>query len=713
VNTILEAALEYASKGWRVFPLHSAPNGICTCGDSECRVGGKRQKNAGKHPRTHRGVKDASTDPNLIHSWFDAPGANLGLATGIDNGLVVLDVDDTDSFGQLLAEHGELPDDCPMFKTGRGFQVVFSHPPGKRVANSAGKIAKGIDVRGAGGYVVAPPSVHYTGNQYTWLQYPGVLHEPPEWMISRKADAEPIPVEIDSEAAHRELLEEAWEHLEAQGPAIEGQAGDEHTLNACRLLANGYRLTEGECWALLSDWNVKCVPPWDEAGLRTKLRNAVAYPGDGPHGAQRFVHMLGFSKWGRKYREERAGAVTATDSTFESAISAARLDLEKYGWGTAQQRIRGRLEPVSKTFEEAFPTVPWLVRGILREKAVVAIAAEPKSTKTWNAAEIALSVATGTKAFGEFPVIKSGPVVYFFAEDERRSVRNRFRALAKGKELDPILATDRVYARYREAMKLESIEDLAWLVADCRALPEPPALIVLDPMRDIHDSEENDSTAMAGVMGRLRALRDVLGCTVLFVHHSAKGSLDTAGRRAGQRMRGSSVIHGAVDGGFYLYDLKTDNEKTWDTNVEVEVKGARSAGQFALKLEVEDNLDGEAVLAKWTFQREQASKDAESAKKTENLVGVIRDKLRMRWIDSRGNPTALSEKEIREFSGAGTKKVHEAIEHLNSFGRVRHTANGMPRKGAGWVYVPEIGDLRLVEGTPPPEGVAENFAGEK
>ena len=82
-KSLPEAALDYAKSGFRVLPLYSIKNGKCTCG--------KNHPRPGKHPRTLRGWKDATTDLDTVRRWWEKwPNANIGMVTGE---LVVLDVD--------------------------------------------------------------------------------------------------------------------------------------------------------------------------------------------------------------------------------------------------------------------------------------------------------------------------------------------------------------------------------------------------------------------------------------------------------------------------------------------------------------------------------------------------------------------------------------------------------------------------------------------
>jgi hypothetical protein len=84
----LDAALEYARRGWPVFPLHTPINGDCSCGNS------KYGKTTGKHPRTLNGLKDAATSEAVIREWWCRwPDNNIGLATGRESGIVMLGVD--------------------------------------------------------------------------------------------------------------------------------------------------------------------------------------------------------------------------------------------------------------------------------------------------------------------------------------------------------------------------------------------------------------------------------------------------------------------------------------------------------------------------------------------------------------------------------------------------------------------------------------------
>jgi hypothetical protein len=173
MSSLGEAALAYARKGVAIFPCNPR----------------------GKKPLTDYGFKDATTDDLQIREWWTKwPLANIGISTGVVNGIVALDIDPggDDSLAELTRQYGPLPQTCAV-KTGRGRQLWFMHP-GVPVRCTAGKLGQGLDVRGDGGYVVAPPSIHPNGQQYAFLT--NCDHaEMPEWLIrlTVQIKAEVIP----------------------------------------------------------------------------------------------------------------------------------------------------------------------------------------------------------------------------------------------------------------------------------------------------------------------------------------------------------------------------------------------------------------------------------------------------------------------------------------------------------------------------------------
>lgn len=199
-NQLLDAALDYAKGGLHVFPLHNPvvqPNGDVSCSCSK----GSACPNIGKHPRTQHGYNDATTNPEIIRAWWEkSPQANVAIVTGAISGLVVIDIDPRNggnqSLDELVAKHGKLPDTVEAITGGGGSHLLFNHPgEGFVVKNDSKgkKFGSGIDIKGDGGCIVAPPSLHASRDNYVWelsSQLGEVeLAEMPAWLRSRVTEA--------------------------------------------------------------------------------------------------------------------------------------------------------------------------------------------------------------------------------------------------------------------------------------------------------------------------------------------------------------------------------------------------------------------------------------------------------------------------------------------------------------------------------------------
>jgi putative DNA primase/helicase len=164
MSELLQAALQYAGRGWRVFPIHtiSPATAGCTCG--------KACASPGKHPRVKGGFKAATVAPAQIEAWWGRwPDANIGIATGTVSGLIVFDLDGAqglDIFRMLCAGHTPVAPPALWVKTGRGLHLYYGLAPGEGIIPCSS--GNGLDVRGDGGYVLAPPSRHPSGAIYAW-----------------------------------------------------------------------------------------------------------------------------------------------------------------------------------------------------------------------------------------------------------------------------------------------------------------------------------------------------------------------------------------------------------------------------------------------------------------------------------------------------------------------------------------------------------------
>jgi hypothetical protein len=163
--TLREAALALAAKGMRVFP----------CAER------------GKEPAIADNLRRATTDPNGIAGWWTTRDFNIAIAAGPDSGIWVLDVDGDEgeaTLRQLEAVFGPLPHTVEAI-TGKGRHLYWRWPTGTDIRNSQlRQDVPGLDWRGDGGYVLAPPSIHPSGRRYAWsVDSADEFADAPEWLL--------------------------------------------------------------------------------------------------------------------------------------------------------------------------------------------------------------------------------------------------------------------------------------------------------------------------------------------------------------------------------------------------------------------------------------------------------------------------------------------------------------------------------------------------
>ncbi len=181
----LDAALYYASIGWRVLPIRPGQ----------------------KTPPMQSWQHAATTDPDVITNWYKGlyNGFGVGIATGSESGVFVLDVDISEgkqgdeSLRDLEATHGPLPDTVRAITGTGGLHIFYNQPPGVDIRNNAStKLGAGLDIRGNGGQVVAAPTTHPNGRPYAWESGYGPdeiqVADAPAWLLNMLTEA-PKPIE--------------------------------------------------------------------------------------------------------------------------------------------------------------------------------------------------------------------------------------------------------------------------------------------------------------------------------------------------------------------------------------------------------------------------------------------------------------------------------------------------------------------------------------
>jgi hypothetical protein len=197
------------------------------------------------------GLLDATTDVDVIRAWWSAhPTANIGLRTGV--AFDVIDVDSEAAVDELESVRaGSERISGPVVATAKGFHY-FVLPTG--FGNRTG-VLPGVDFRGRGGYVCAPPSVHPSGERYRWIVH-DQLAPAPAWLVDLVRPHPEMttqrPMEIRSFAYGRAALRHELERLAQAQEGTRNDRLNRAAFSLGRLVASG-ALNEDETVTALTE----------------------------------------------------------------------------------------------------------------------------------------------------------------------------------------------------------------------------------------------------------------------------------------------------------------------------------------------------------------------------------------------------------------------------------------------------------------------------
>lgn len=504
-----DQAVALARKGFRVLPLIANS----------------------KTPAVEGGCHQASCDPERVRRFWsealtDEPlDYNIGIATG--EGLIVVDIDTKHGKAGVgtwkgLEEHyGQAPQTMTVSTPGRGVHLYFRDGSGRWFPSSAGTLGDGLDIRGVGGYVVAP------GSFIDGKAYEAVVDAPiapiPEWLAQRIEAPKPTKSAGAVEALDGTALDAAsaravdWLRSHAE-LSIEGQGGNTAAYRvAARVMDFG--LSPDDALDLMSgDWNERCEPPWDIQQLGAIVENAA------------------------QYRQKPIGAHSADvefDDVSAEVATDARVKPEHDDMPVTSGNNPFLIEFASDVADTATEqNASPLVEGLLDQGALSMVYAPSNEGKTFVALSLAASVAKGALWAGRETC---GGLVVYFATEGGRGIRKRFAAY---RQIHGLPAKTPLALIASAADFLSSGVDCSRLIAAVREAERQAGracvLIVIDTLsRVLAGGDENSSTDMGAIIQRLDSIRSATGSHVMLVHHTGKDSSRGA--------RGWSGLRAAVD----------------------------------------------------------------------------------------------------------------------------------------------------------------------
>lgn len=217
-------------------------------------------------------------------------------------------------------------------------------------------------------------------------------------------------------------------------------------------------------------------------------------------------------------------------------------------------------------------TETWLIDQLWVASGVGIIGGQPKTFKTWLATEIALAVATGGQALGQYQTKTQGSVLVFAAEDNPPAMKARFEAVAeaRGLKLDGLP----IYLIDVPSLRLDRQEDVGRLRRTIER--HRPRLLILDPFVRLVRLDENSAQDVSAVLGELRALQRTYDLAVILTHHMRKSS----STHPGQQLRGSGDFAAWTDSALYITRQADDRLLT------AEHRSAPAPEPFLVRLEL-------------------------------------------------------------------------------------------------------------------------------
>lgn len=287
----------------------------------------------------------------------------------------------------------------------------------------------------------------------------------------------------------------------------------------------------------------------------------------------------------------------------------------------------------------------WLIDDLWMTSACGIIGGQPKCCKSWLGLDMAVSVASGTPCLGRFAVTEPGPTLVFLAEDSVENVRDRIRAIGKGRglalsDLDVTLITSPV-------LRLDNVVDQERLKATVAEIR--PRLLLLDPLVRLHRLDENNAREISGLLGYLRELQRLFNTAVVLTHHASK----RASSRPGQGLRGSSDLHAFGDSNVYLSRHGDEIE------LAVEHRAAAAIAPLRLRLMTDDE---DAIHLKAATGAPPTASD--------DLPGQVLEHLRQR------SDIPVPRTELRKIMRVNNQRLGQALAGLLAAESIIQTPTG-------------------------------------
>ena len=541
--SVLQTALAYANKQVRVIPI----------------------KQGEKRPPMQGWQNAATSDPTTIRQWFEGQfkDCGLGIATGEfrDRYLIVIDIDDRQQFSgsETLADleelHGKLPDTVEVI-TGSGGRHIYFLTDEPIRNEASGTLGIGIDIRGIGGQVLAPPTKHPNGKTYEWVEGKSIAERKPAdmplWMVlllkaktPTELSPKPLPEKITPSSlllreeegpASRYCAATTWpELLRADGWTLAhiDQSGEAHWIRPGKDIREGTSATTG--------WQGKDVLKV----FTTSLPNLPAGAYNRAQYTAQMFHNGDRSAFTKHLLQQGKALIPVEQPTANDDLLASLINWQKF-------------------WTQDFPAEDWLIKPIIPRNQLVTIFAPGGTGKSLLALYIAAGIATGRNMFGEDNQPIS--VLYMDYEMQQAQLFERLTAMGYNKDIN---LTNLHYASLPPIGSLDTSEGAKQICDLARAVQAQ--LVIIDTFSRAVEGAENDADTVRNFYRWTAINLKAEFRSLLRIDHSGK-DLKKGARGTSAKNDDVDLVWQMTRTGDNIKLNPTKKRHTWITAIDLQVR---------------------------------------------------------------------------------------------------------------------------------------------
>lgn len=670
--TKLDWAMRWYKWGFSVIPVHYPVDGGCSCRNPEC-------SSPGKHPALRSWLKYQTKRPTVanLESWFEEDGPyenyNLGVITGsVSNNQFASDVDvgpnkeGAENMYDLQLTYGELPSTVVTVTGSGGNHYFFKAPEGVITKTDKDVLAKHIDNRGEGGFVVVPPSIHVSGDHYTFRSMDDQVEiaAAPEWILERvcedyKKEKEPQQTEYEKDLFGR--IEDGRETymLQVIIGTIRTWVGNKGIVpNLEQLLEDAYPTYEAHVKARGEDLDA------DGRGLKEFTKKA--------------------KYWIKRAAEGKMSALEDVEPGSEEPESTSEAK---------KPRVKLTDHWLS-TYAGDPPEQQFLIDNILTLGIPGIFAGQGGVGKSFLLLDTMIKIAAGDQGMHQEEALggkitTNGVCVYITAEDSRDSVHRRINSITdktvfeRAKERLIVVALPDLggpeslivndFGKYSTTRAFKDLRDQLVMLAEKHKI----VCVTLDPMQPFAAADINaDPAAGQFFWTKLSEVCAAIKCNIIVSHHMRKEGAWSIKRPAQAReaIRGSSSLVDAARWGYALYAMPEHEEEVLAKHFGFEPgTGAAVCGAVVKANDKADMSPRFFIRAENGLLVDRTGEVAaiidDAASLDGNQIRQIMTECRRRWTE--GNPFSIAQNTPRSFVGFLKSEYglshYSAKEYMNSW----------------------------------------------